>query len=73
MFLKELISQGWQALLRDRMRSALTMLGIVWGLASVVLLLGALSGASSLVMLDENCAQIPAISSARRFPAGVRA
>jgi putative ABC transport system permease protein len=39
MFLKELITQGWQALMRDRMRSALTMLGIVWGLASVVLLL----------------------------------
>src|SRR5256885_16920824 len=39
MFLEELISQGWQALMRDRMRSALTMLGIVWGLASVVLLL----------------------------------
>jgi putative ABC transport system permease protein len=39
MFLKELISQGWQALMRDRMRSMLTMLGIVWGLASVVLLL----------------------------------
>ena len=39
MFTKELISQGWQALMRDRMRSALTMLGIVWGLASVVLLL----------------------------------
>jgi len=39
MFLKDLISQGWQALLRNRLRSALTMLGIVWGLASVVLLL----------------------------------
>ena len=39
MYLKELISQGWQSLMRDRMRSALTMLGIVWGLASVVLLL----------------------------------
>jgi putative ABC transport system permease protein len=39
MFLKELISQGWQALMRHRMRSVLTMLGIVWGLASVVILL----------------------------------
>jgi len=39
MFLKELISQGWQALMRNRLRSALTMLGIVWGLASVVILL----------------------------------
>ena len=39
-FLKEIVVQGWQALLRNRMRSALTMLGIVWGLSSVVLLLG---------------------------------
>src|SRR6267143_1914659 len=39
MFLKELITQGWHALMRDRLRSTLTMLGIVWGLASVVLLL----------------------------------
>jgi putative ABC transport system permease protein len=39
MYLRELISQGWQALMRNRMRSLLTMLGIVWGLASVVLLL----------------------------------
>ena len=28
MFFKELISQGWQALCRNRMRSVLTMLGI---------------------------------------------
>jgi putative ABC transport system permease protein len=39
MFLKELILQGWQALMRNRLRSVLTMLGIVWGLASVVILL----------------------------------
>src|SRR6201982_3935356 len=39
MFFKELISQGWQALMRNRLRSVLTMLGIVWGLASVVILL----------------------------------
>ena len=39
MFLTELIWQGWQALVRNRLRSALTMLGIVWGLASVVILL----------------------------------
>ena len=39
MFIKELISQGWQSLMRDRTRSALTMLGIGWGLVSVVLLL----------------------------------
>ena len=39
-FLREIVVQGWQALLRNRLRSALTMLGIVWGLSSVVLLLG---------------------------------
>ncbi len=39
MFLKELISQSWQSLMRNRLRSVLTMLGIVWGLASVVILL----------------------------------
>src|SRR5436305_13536911 len=39
MYFKELISQGWQALMRNRLRSVLTMLGIVWGLASVVILL----------------------------------
>jgi putative ABC transport system permease protein len=39
LFLKELITQGWLALMRNRMRSVLTMLGIVWGLASVVILL----------------------------------
>ncbi|HTK94444.1 MAG TPA: ABC transporter permease [Terriglobales bacterium] len=39
-FLKEIVVQGWQALMRNRLRSLLTMLGIVWGLTSVVLLLG---------------------------------
>ncbi len=39
MFLKELIVQSWQALMRNRLRSVLTMLGIVWGLVSVVILL----------------------------------
>jgi len=38
-FLKELIAQSWQALMRNRLRSVLTMLGIVWGLVSVVILL----------------------------------
>jgi putative ABC transport system permease protein len=39
MMLKELILQGWQALMRNRMRSVLTMMGITWGLVSVVILL----------------------------------
>ncbi len=50
MFLKELISQGWQSLMRDRMRSLLTMLGIVWGLASVVLLLAYGQGLGGCVL-----------------------
>ncbi len=39
MFLKELIQQSWSALRRNRMRSVLTMLGISWGVVSLVLLL----------------------------------
>ena len=39
MRLKELIQQSWAALSRNRLRSALTMLGITWGVISVVLLL----------------------------------
>ena len=40
MRLKELILQSWDALARHRLRSILTMMGIVWGLTTVVLLLG---------------------------------
>jgi putative ABC transport system permease protein len=40
MRIKELILQSWEALSRHRLRSILTMMGIVWGLATVVLLLG---------------------------------
>jgi len=50
MFLKELISQGWQALMRNRLRSVLTMLGIVWGLASVVILLAYGQGLGGCVL-----------------------
>ncbi len=39
MYLKELIQQSWTALRRNRMRSALTMVGISWGVVSLVLLL----------------------------------
>jgi putative ABC transport system permease protein len=38
-YLTELIQQSWTALRRNRMRSALTMLGISWGVVSLVLLL----------------------------------
>ena len=39
MYLTELIQQSWSALRRNRMRSVLTMLGISWGVVSLVLLL----------------------------------
>src|SRR6202008_5201459 len=50
MYLKELISQGWLALMRDRTRTALTMLGIGWGLVSVVLLLAYGQGLGGCVL-----------------------
>ena len=37
--LKQVIIEAWLALRRSRTRSALTMLGIVWGIASVTLLI----------------------------------
>ena len=48
--LKEIVVQGWQALMRNRLRSALTMLGIMWGLVSVVVLLGYGEGLGSSVL-----------------------
>jgi len=37
--LTEIIHEAWIALKRNRTRSALTMLGIVWGIATVTLLI----------------------------------
>ena len=37
---REILQQSWDSLRRNRMRSFLTMMGIVWGLTTVVLLLG---------------------------------
>ena len=48
--LKEIVVQGWQALMRNRLRSALTMLGIVWGLVSVVILLAYGEGLGNSVL-----------------------
>src|ERR1700756_5250397 len=39
MLLLEIILEAWMALKRTRTRSALTMLGIVWGIATVTLLI----------------------------------
>ncbi len=37
---KDILLQSWDSLVRNRLRSILTMLGIAWGLVTVVLLLG---------------------------------
>src|SRR6516164_2045315 len=50
MLLKEIIIQGWEALMRNRLRSALTMLGIMWGLVSVVVLLAYGEGVGGSVL-----------------------
>ena len=41
---KEVFVESWHALARSRMRSFLTMLGIVWGITSVTLLIAYGSG-----------------------------
>jgi len=38
--IREVITEGWSSLMRNRLRSVLTMLGIIWGLVTVVILLG---------------------------------
>src|SRR4051812_38416485 len=48
--LREIISEGWNSLLRNRLRSFLTMLGIVWGLVTVILLLGYGQGVGESVL-----------------------
>src|SRR5258708_7821663 len=54
MFLQELITQGWQSLMRNRLRSLLTMLGIVGGMGSVVLLLAFGQGLGGSVSMAFN-------------------
>jgi len=49
-YLKELIEQSWVSLVRNRMRSTLTMLGIGWGVVSVVLLLAFGEGLGSTIV-----------------------
>ncbi len=49
MLIRELITQGWQSLMRNKLRSALTMLGIVWGLVCVVTLLAYGEGTGATV------------------------
>lgn len=49
--LREVLIQAWTALRRDPTRSVLTMLGIVWGIASVTLLM-AYGGGFRKVLVD---------------------
>ncbi len=48
--LREVLIQAWAALKRNKMRSFLTMLGIVWGIAAVALLIAYGKGMRSVVM-----------------------
>lgn len=48
--LKEIFGQAWDSLRRQPVRSTLTMLGIVWGIAAVALLIAYGSGMRSTVM-----------------------
>jgi putative ABC transport system permease protein len=48
---KEIVREAWQALARNRTRSFLTMLGIVWGIATVALLV-AYGGSFRGVLFD---------------------
>jgi putative ABC transport system permease protein len=48
--IREIITEGWNSLVRNRLRSFLTMLGIVWGLVTVVLLLGYGQGVGESVL-----------------------
>src|SRR5512143_1360173 len=50
MWLKEIIVESWASLARHRLRSVLTMLGITWGLVTVVLLLGYGQGVGESVL-----------------------
>jgi putative ABC transport system permease protein len=51
MYLTELVQQSWTALRRNRMRSVLTMLGISWGVVSLVLLLAFGEGLGGGIMM----------------------
>jgi putative ABC transport system permease protein len=48
--IKDIVRQGWDSLMRNRLRSLLTMLGITWGLVTVVLLLGYGQGVGQSVL-----------------------
>jgi putative ABC transport system permease protein len=47
--LKDILSQAWEAMLYNRRRTAITMIGMAWGIATVVLLLAYGAGFSRAI------------------------
>jgi putative ABC transport system permease protein len=47
--LKDILAQAWAAMLANMRRTALTMLGMAWGIATVVVLLGYGAGFSKAI------------------------
>src|SRR5271167_4143778 len=47
--LKDILGQAWEAMLYNRRRTAITMLGMAWGIATVVLLLAYGAGFSRAI------------------------
>jgi putative ABC transport system permease protein len=45
--LKDILAQAWEAMLYNRRRTAITMIGMAWGIATVILLLGYGNGFSN--------------------------
>ena len=58
-YLRELLVQVTTSLLRNKLRSFLTMAGIAWGVASIVLIVAMVSRLRSLFRskLDTTCAK----------------
>ena len=47
--LKDILAQAWEAMLYNRRRTAITMFGMAWGIATVVLLLAYGAGFSRAI------------------------
>ena len=47
--LKDILAQAWEAMIFNRRRTAITMVGMAWGIATVVLLLGYGAGFSKAI------------------------
>ena len=47
--LKDILGQAWEAMVYNRRRTAITMIGMAWGIATVVLLLAYGAGFSRAI------------------------